>query len=103
GLRVGLVWAGNPAMAADRRRSIPLDQLVRLFAVPGLSWISLQKGEAATQARSLPSGVTLQDWGDELHDFADTAALITTLDLVVGVDTAVIHLAGALGKPVWLL
>jgi tetratricopeptide (TPR) repeat protein len=103
GLKVGLVWAGNPTMAADRRRSMCLDQLAPLGSVAGVSFVSLQKGPAETQAKDAPPGLVLHDWTEELRDFADTAALIEVLDLVIGVDTGVIHLAGALGKPVWLL
>ena len=103
GLKVGLAWAGNPAMAADRRRSLVLDQLAPLGLVPKVSFVSLQKGPSSAQAKDPPAGITLYDWTAELHEFADTAALIETLDLIIGVDTAIIHLAGALGKPVWLL
>ena len=102
GLRVGLVWAGAPGLVADLRRSIPLERLAPLGAVPGVSFVSLQKGDAAKQV-GVPSSLPLHDFTGELYDFADTAALIATLDLVVSVDTAVAHLAGALGKPVWLL
>ncbi len=103
GLRVGLVWGGNPKHTNDRRRSIGLDRLAVLADVPGVSFVSLQKGEAAREARTLPPGMALHDWTEELHDFADTAALIEGLDLVISVDTSVVHLAGALGRPVWLL
>jgi hypothetical protein len=109
GLRVGLAWAGDPrpdrpaAHAVDRRRSLALAALAPLATVSGVSWISLQKGAAAAQAAVPPTGMMLHDWTGELRDFADTAALIEALDLVVTVDTAVVHLAGALGKPVWLL
>ena len=103
GLKVGLVWAGNPTMAADRRRSIMLDRLAPLGGLAGITFISLQKGPAATQASQPPAGMVLHDWTNELQGFADTAALIETLDLVIGDDTGVIHLAGALGNPVWLL
>jgi tetratricopeptide (TPR) repeat protein len=103
GKKVGLVWAGNPAMAADRRRSIELAQLALLATVPGVSFVSLQKGLPAKQATIGSSGFSLYDWTEELNDFAATASLIQALDLVIGVDTSVIHLAGALGKPVWLL
>jgi len=107
GLRVGIFWAGNPRLSAagpnsvDRRRSIALSRFAPLADVAGVRFVSLQKGEAASQAR--PDGMVLHDWTDELDDFADTAALIETLDLVIGVDSAVLHLVGALGKPVWLL
>jgi len=109
GLRVGLVWAGDPqslqpeAARVDRRRSLRLDQLAPLAAVEGVSFVSLQKGAPAEQARAGLPGVTLHDWTSELTSFADTAALAQTLDLVISVDTAVAHLAAALGRPVWLL
>jgi tetratricopeptide (TPR) repeat protein len=96
GRRVGLAWAGNPGFAADRLRSIPPTALAKL-AVPGAHFVSLQKDAAAIPA--LP----LTDCTAELTDMADTAALIAALDLVICVDTGVAHLAGALGKPVWLL
>jgi tetratricopeptide (TPR) repeat protein len=109
GLRVGLVWAGNPrpnqpgANRIDRRRSVTLWHFANLAEVPGVSFVSLQKGQAASQTRSPPPGLLVHDWTDELTDFADTAALIEVLDLVISVDTSVVHLAGALGKPTWLL
>jgi tetratricopeptide (TPR) repeat protein len=97
GRRVGLVWAGNSAHAADARRSIPPALLTPLGEVAGISFVSLQPGAAP------PPGVAMQDWTGELRSFADTAALVAGLDLVIAVDTAVAHLAGALGRPVWLL
>ncbi len=109
GLRVGLAWAGNPrpedpaVSAVDRRRSMPLSRLAALGTVPGISLVSLQKGPPAEQAKAPPPGMVLHDWTDELWDFADTAALVDGLDLVISVDTSVVHLAGALGKPVWVL
>lgn len=101
GLRVGLVWAGNQTMSGDRRRSIPLERFSELADLQGLSFVSLQKGPAGSQ--SPPPGLTLHDWTEDLHDFGETAALIEALDLVISVDTGVAHLAGALGRPVWLL
>jgi hypothetical protein len=101
GLRVGIVWAGNHTMSGDRRRSVPLERLSELADLPGVSFVSLQKGPAASQ--SPPPGLSLHDLTHDLHDFGETAALIEALDLVIGVDTAVVHLAGALGRPVWLL
>jgi tetratricopeptide (TPR) repeat protein len=109
GLWVGLVWAGAPrpsqplANQIDRRRSLALAQLAPLAGLLGVVLVSLQKGEAARQLADPPPGLSIIDWTDELHDLADTAALIQALDLVVSVDTSVAHLAGALGKPVWLL
>jgi tetratricopeptide (TPR) repeat protein len=109
GLKVGLVWAGNPypdlprGQAVDRRRSLALGQLAPLAAVAGVTLVSLQKGAAAAQAQSPPPGLSLFDPMAGIADFADTAALVSALDLVIGVDTAVIHLAGALARPVWVL
>ena len=107
GRKVGLVWAGSPRVGeprahhADRRRSIPLAALTPLADVPGVRFISLQKGGAADPAAAAALG--LIDMMDEVMDFADTAALVATLDLVIAVDTSVAHLAAAMGKPVWLL
>jgi tetratricopeptide (TPR) repeat protein len=109
GRKVGLVWAGdarrrNPAISAiDARRSLRLDQFAALAAVPGVQFVSLQVGARAAEARQPPAGLNLVDWTSELGDFADTAALVAGLDLVVSVDTAVAHLAGALARPVWIL
>jgi tetratricopeptide (TPR) repeat protein len=104
GLRVGLVWHGNPEdVRMDRRRSMPLAHMAPLADVPAVSLVSLQVGDAARQLSGSPLAGTVHDWTVEFSDFADTAALIEALDLVIGVDTAVVHLAGALGKPVWLL
>ena len=103
GLSIGLAWAGNPSLAPDRMRSIGLDRLSPLSDVSGVSFVSLQKGEAVQQTSSLSVGMKVHDWTAELHDFADTAALISVLDLVITVDTSIVHLAGALGRPVWLL
>jgi tetratricopeptide (TPR) repeat protein len=101
--RVGLVWAGRPNNSQDRLRSIALTRLAPLAAVSGVSFVSLQKGEAASQAAAPPPGMVLHDIAGELHDFAATAAAITALDLVISVDTAVAHLAGALGQRVWVM
>jgi tetratricopeptide (TPR) repeat protein len=109
GLRVGLTWAGSSRLgnsrssSLDRRRSITLAHLAGLRDLPGLSLISLQTGAASAEAGSPPAGLTIIDWTKELADFAATAALIEALDLIISVDTAVAHLAGALGRPVWTL
>ena len=94
--KVGIAFAGNPNHRADRRRSIPADFAVTLPDLPNLSFINLQHG-GSSGPLSLPD---LTSW---MTDFAETAALIANLDLVVTVDTSVAHLAGALGKPVWIL
>ena len=103
-LKVGLVWAGNPAFKTDRLRSPRhLSLYAPLGRVEGVQFFSLQKGEAASQARTPPAGMTLHDWTDELRDFADTAALAENLDLIITSDTSMAHLAGAMGKRVWVM
>ncbi len=108
GLRVGLAWAGQsrpwlPGIAAiDRRRSVALAALAPLGEVAGVRLVGLQKGEAAAQAGAVP-GLALHDGVAEARDFADTAAVVAALDVVVSVDTAIVHLAGALGRPVLML
>jgi Flp pilus assembly protein TadD len=102
-LKVGVVWAGNPEHKNDRYRSIRLAALAPLWQVAGVRFISLQKGPAAAEITALAADVEWVNLGPELADFTDTAAVISQLDLVLCVDTAVAHLAGALGKPVWLM
>jgi tetratricopeptide (TPR) repeat protein len=103
-LKVGLVWAGKPRtqspdlIAADHRRSMEADMLAPLMDIDGVRFFSLQKDGSPA-----PKGFGLVDLMAECGDFADTAALIANLDLVISVDTAMVHLAGALGKPVWML
>jgi tetratricopeptide (TPR) repeat protein len=108
--RIGLVWAGDPrkrlpnAHRIDRQRSIEFDSMAPLLEVPGCEFYSLQKGQqAVSQLRNSPLRNRVIDWTDDLQDFSDTAALIDNLDLVIAVDTSVAHLAGALGKPFWLI
>jgi tetratricopeptide (TPR) repeat protein len=101
--RVGLAWSGHRANSKDHHRSIAFAQLMRLFAVPGVRFVSLHKDVRASDADALASCCNIVDVRAELTDFADTAALIANLDLVVTVDTAVAHLAGAMGRPVWIL
>nr|WP_294507241.1 tetratricopeptide repeat protein [uncultured Rhodopila sp.] len=109
GLKVGLVWAGKSrtaqphAVAIDKRRSMRLADMAPLLLVPGCSFVSLQLGPPAAQMPALPEDVLLHDVSGRMGDWADTADLIMGLDLVIAVDTAVAHLAGALGKPVWML
>lgn len=102
-LRVGVAWAGRSSHHNDRNRSMRLDRLAPVLATAGAAFVSLQKGEAAAQLSGLPATVPLLDASAMLHSFEDTAALIDCLDLVIAVDTSVVHLAGALGKPAWAL
>ena len=107
-VKIGLVWAGNArienpsARQVDKRRSMRLRDFARLFSVPDVAVFSLQKGPPATQIAENPD-LPIIDWTRDLYSFHDTAALISNLDLVIGVDTSVIHVAGALGKPVWVM
>ena len=103
GPNVGLVWAGEARQWDDRKRSTTLASLEPLKDVPGATFYALQKGAGAAQASSPPAGMRLIDLAPHIGDFADTAALIASLDLVVTVDTSVAHLAGAMGVPVWVL
>ena len=99
--RIGIAWRGNPEHGLDRHRSIALARLAPLFEVDA-EWISLHKEIPEDEAR-LMAGFSLRDTSRDLSDMADTAALMTSLDLVVTVDTSVAHLGGALGAPTWLL
>jgi hypothetical protein len=104
GLRVGLAWKGNRLFENDADRSLPsLDLLAPLGTVSGVQFISLQKGSGEEEAQSPPAGFSVLHVGAKLQDFADTAAVIANLDLVISVDTAVAHLAGSMGKTCWVL
>ncbi|SIT47064.1 Tetratricopeptide repeat protein [Paraburkholderia ribeironis] len=108
-LKVGLVWAGeNRAYVAelrkiDARRSVTFERLAPILDVPNVRFFSLQKGTAAQKLAGSGRAGRVIDHSEELHDFADTAALVANLDLVISVDTSTAHLAGALDKPVWIL
>lgn len=101
-LRAGLVWAGNPARREDALRSILPEQLAPLGALPNVDFVSLQK-DARPQYVNSPLPLPLVDLGADIGDFADTAAIMQNLDLVLSIDTAAAHLAGALGVPCWVL
>ncbi|HET9338453.1 MAG TPA: glycosyltransferase family 9 protein [Casimicrobiaceae bacterium] len=101
--RVGLTWAGRPEHRQDRHRSIRLDALAPLLAIEGVTFVSLQKGPAAVQAEAVPEAVDWRAVGAELDDLDDAAAVLGELDLLVCVDTGLAHLAGAMGKSVWML
>jgi hypothetical protein len=102
-LRIGLAWAGNPLHPHEFWRSTPLEQLAPLTKLEGTTFYSLQMGAPAGQGKQLGTQMRLIDLQEEQKDFADTAAIIAGLDLVISIDTSVAHLAGAMGKPVWLL
>jgi ADP-heptose:LPS heptosyltransferase len=101
-LRVGLVWSGNPNHNNDRNRSIPLRELARILDVDA-TFVSLQKAPKPDDRAALLERTEIVDLTADLTDFADTAALVSCLDLVITVDTSVAHLAGALGCPTWIL
>ena len=102
-LRIGLAWAGNPRYKADAQRSMELKTLLPLLRAPGVTWISLQKGRAAEQLSTLGGAAFVWDGASEDEDLAETAATISTLDLVISTDTCIAHLAGAMAAPVWIL
>jgi tetratricopeptide (TPR) repeat protein len=98
--KIGLVWAGNPDHMNDHIRSIRLEQFAPILKLPGMRFFSLQKGEqAAAQIAALPEALRPTDLSSRLNDFTDTAAILKNLDLLISVDTSVLHLAGALGVP----
>lgn len=102
GPRVGVVWSGGAAFGNDARRSIPLERF-RAIDVPGVEFISLQKEVRDSDQAAMKAWPALGHHGESLHSFADTAALAEQVDVVVSVDTSVAHLAGALGRPLWVL
>ncbi|MBF0157128.1 MAG: glycosyltransferase family protein [Magnetococcales bacterium] len=105
GAKVGLVWSGKPLHKDDplRQRSCSLSDLAPLADTAGISFFSMQKGDASQELKHPPKGLNPVDLGPLLTDFSQTAALMANLDLIITVDTAVAHLAGALGRPVWVI
>ncbi|HTH97670.1 MAG TPA: tetratricopeptide repeat protein [Stellaceae bacterium] len=103
GRKVGLVWKGRKEHGNDRNRSMPATAVAPLLQLDGVSWVSLQKEAGEVEKAVLESHGFIADVASELTDMAATAALVAALDLVITVDTSVAHLAGAMGKPVWLL
>lgn len=101
--KVGLVWRGNPDNPRDSSRSCSLATFSPLATLPHITFYSLQVGLGSEEVASAPPGIRLVDFSRDLIDFTDTEALIANLDLVISVDTAVAHLAGAMGKPVWVI
>lgn len=101
--RVGIVWSGNPKQHGDPNRWMTLAHLAPLMAIRGVEFYSLQKGERSQDVRTARPEFHVIDWTADLHDFADTAALIDCLDLVITIDTSVAHLAGAMAKETWTM
>jgi hypothetical protein len=99
---VALAWAGTPTHPHDRKRSLPLARLAPLAAA-GITFVSIQKGPKAAASQTPPPGLRLVDLAGELRSFDDTAAILSVVDLLVSADTSPVHLAGALGRPVWTL
>jgi hypothetical protein len=102
-LRVGMAWTGNPTHRNDRHRSIALERIAALSSDPDIQFIGIQKDIRENDAKALHNYPGVVSLGAQLQDFSDTAAVISLLDLVISVDTSVAHLAGALGKPVWIM
>jgi len=102
-LRVGIGWAGNPFFSTDKSRSIGLPRFLPLLSVRGVQFISLQKDLRSGDEELLRQHPHVIHLGDRLEDFGETAAVMSLLDLVISSDTAPVHLAGALGRPVWIL
>jgi tetratricopeptide (TPR) repeat protein len=104
GRKIGLVWKGNPHHQNDAKRSLPsLSMLAPLWDVPGVAFVSLQKGEGEDEGRDPPINQPLLHLGSEVTDMADSAAIIAQLDLVICVDTSIVHLAASLGTPCWVM
>lgn len=101
--KVGIVWAGNPEHKNDLNRSCGLGHFKALMDLEGVRFFSLQKDAGPTDWKNIVDPYKLEDCGRELNDFSDTAALVHHLDLIISVDTAVVHLAGAMGKPAWVV
>jgi tetratricopeptide (TPR) repeat protein len=101
--RIGVVWSGGPYTALDRFRSIRVEALIPLFSHPGTTWFSIQKGERERDSEALEDRFDLHTLGPVIEDFADTLAILAALDLLITVDTAAAHLAGAANLPVWVL
>jgi len=101
--KVGLVWEGGPFQPENFLRSNSLAAYAPLAEVPGVAFFGLQKGPAEAQCATPPAGMDFTNLGPEIKDFSDTAAILENLDLLISIDTSVVHVAGALGKPVWML
>jgi hypothetical protein len=103
GLRIGLAWTGNPAHLDQGRRSLPPGDFAPLAALPGVAWFSLQKLAQGVAAEGLPPGLRAVDLAPHFATFRETAAAVSAMDLVITADTVIVHLAGALGVPAFLM
>ena len=103
GPRIGLVWAGKPTHKNNRNRSISLETMLPLLELTNMRFVGLQKGDGADQPKVLGADALVINIGERMRDFADTASILKQLDLLISVDTSVVHLAGALGVPAWVL
>jgi tetratricopeptide (TPR) repeat protein len=101
--KVGLVWAADPKHSRFSNRSFSIESFSPLACLKDITFYSLQKGGAAQHTKNRPKDMNFVDYTEEIRDFSDTAALIANIDLIISADTAVAHLAGAVGKPVWTL
>jgi hypothetical protein len=101
--RIGIAWAGRPTHNNDYNRSVALTTFAPFASVPGIAFVSLQKGDGTAQIPNWPGPAPLIDFGAQLDTFDDTMAIIAQLDLLVTVDTAIGHFAGALGTPAWIM
>jgi len=101
--RIGIAWAGRKVHQYDARRSLNFSQILPLLADERITWVSLQKWAPEDKRPVIPENIDWLDWTEELTDFADSAALVKNLDLIISIDSAMVHLAGALNKPVWML
>jgi hypothetical protein len=102
-VKVGIAWAGNPNHVQDLDRSIPLESLLPILGVEGIRYFSLQKDLRDSDKEILDVNPQIVRLDLEINDFQDTAAIMMSLDLVLSCDTSIVHLAGALGKPAWVL
>jgi hypothetical protein len=101
--RIGIVWAGRPTHHNDRNRSTALASFAPLMEIPGVAFVSLQKGPTQAQIGSYWGRAPLVNLGPEIADFGDSMAVLEALDQVISVDTSIVHLAGAMGKPAWVM
>jgi hypothetical protein len=101
-LKVGIVWSGSTTFKGNHDRAVPLRMFLDSFALPGVQLYSLQKGPPSVDLKAVPHAPII-DLGPAIEDFADAAAVVSELDLIIMTDSAVAHLAGAMGKPVWVL